>query len=118
MNVKYCDRCGNEANFFWRMEINGRVKEVALCHECAAAEKRQEEHPPVEENPWNLATLRRASLETKLRLANKNAPVITEEQKTLPTLKAELKRALRREDYLAAARLRDQIRVMEGGNQK
>lgn len=120
--MKRCDRCQNEASFFWRISVNGQTREVALCQDCAACEKQTEDLslfdlPAFDTLPF--FARRTKQNEPTLAAANetpeKPLPTLqTQTEKTLPTLKAELKRALRREDYLAAARLRDSIRAIEG----
>ncbi len=113
--MKYCNRCGNEANFFWRVNINGRAKELALCSECAACETSAEELSVFDEPFFPTRSFYSRPRQVHEREADTHAPEKAPE-KSLATLKANLKRALRREDYLSAARLRDQIRLLEGKN--
>lgn len=131
--MKRCDHCENEATVFYRVTINGRTQEKHLCADCAA----------LEDFPTGFETLRNtgdffplspffAQARPLISVVPKKPPQSqespesprrenTEETlsspkpaKSLATLKAELKRALRAEDYLRAASLRDQIRALEG----
>ena len=113
--MKRCDRCGSEANFFWRVTVNGRSKEVSLCSSCAACERSAEEIDLFNEpfSPAPSAFYARAKTSEKPEKEKTLAPT---EAKSLATHKAQLKRALRREDYIKAASLRDRIRAMEGKN--
>ena len=111
--MKHCDRCGNEANFFWRVSVNGRTKEVALCSSCAACERGADELGVFDE-PFFPSTLYSRPRRAEERTAQSVQTPEKEPEKSLATHKANLNRALRREDYLTAARLRDQIRLLEG----
>lgn len=134
--MKHCDLCQREATVFYQVTYNGRTEQKNLCAECAAKQGIPAGFfSPLEQVfslfPQGLRPSRFAlPAESDFFLLNDSgaaqtsAPVSDEasgrdaEQSpaapSLATLKAQLKRAVRAEDYMRAAALRDQIRAMEG----
>ncbi len=109
--MKRCDRCSNEATHYYRIQINGQAREVHLCARCAAEERRNDEASLFFFVP---KVTRRSAPAASAATESPSDPLPPQSEKSLATLKAQLKRALRREDYLTAARLRDSIRTLEG----
>ena len=116
--MKRCDKCQNEATHYYRITVNGRTEEIRLCSECAGRRERDEGEflfgaPEILFSPMFTRT-RVQKNASKEQAAEPSAALPSEETRSLATLKAQLKRALRREDYLTAARVRDSIRALEG----
>lgn len=121
----HCDNCNREATVYYRVSINGHTEEKHLCAECAAREE-------FSATPFSLSGvdevfgLRPLFVSPKTTKETESTPKTatgtqtceplpqTSPPPSLATLKAQLKRAVRQEDYLKAARLRDQIRTLEG----
>lgn len=114
-----CDECSNPATVFWSVTINGHTQEMHLCQECARRHGAPHTGDGIRETGFFFfsPSLHRTAGQTQTKTETTSAveqTLPTQSEKSLATLKAELKRALRREDYLAAARLRDSIRTLEG----
>lgn len=116
--MKRCDHCQNEATHYVCITVNGRTEERYLCADCAARQSR--EGDPLFQSPefFFLPMFSRARVQRKPSEEPDASETVhelqSEEKQSLATLKAQLKRALRREDYLTAARVRDSIRALEG----
>ena len=130
---KRCDNCENEATVFYRVSVNGHTEEMHLCADCAEREGVpmgfEPFSAPFSEEFFPLGSLFFPEIRTlarertlapeapavKTAAPTEQAPLSPAPAPSLATLKAQLKRAVRREDYLKAAALRDQIRALEGG---
>ena len=134
-----CQHCGkNEATFYFKSNVNGAVKEVHLCQECAK-ELGYADHIRGGFRPMNLFSTEdffgRAfdpfapllgGLGTRLLTefpspVEEERPVETglvdgaeqeklQRQRQINALEAQLKSAIEAEDYEAAAALRDQLK--------
>ena len=126
-----CEHCGkNEATFYYKSNINGVVKEVHLCPDCAAelgyTERLHSSFRPLHLflDPFeplfgdfgaHLLTEFPAPVEEKAPSQPK--PLVDEieqaklrEQRQRNALQAQLKSAVEAEDYETAARLRDELK--------
>ncbi|MBQ2253051.1 MAG: UvrB/UvrC motif-containing protein [Clostridia bacterium] len=113
--MKRCDNCQNEATHYFRITVNGRTKEVCLCSECARRREQEEgEFLFGADDILFSPMFTRAKPQKPASEESQSVTLPSEETRSLATLKAQLKRALRREDYLTAARVRDSIRALEG----
>lgn len=118
-----CDRCSNEATHFYRIAVNGREQRLALCADCAARLTAKEELSPLQEaadlllfSPFfarQMPRQERTGVAQSAEAPSATQTLPKQTEKSLATLKAQLKRALRQEDYLSAAQLRDSIRALE-----
>ncbi len=126
--MKRCECCNRPATVFCRIQVGTECRQMHLCAECARREG-VSAFPSLFSEEFSLGTF---SPFTLLNTTPKSAPCVCEEKDdqvpaktstlapaksapTLATLKAQLKRAIRQEDYLKAATLRDRIRAMEKG---
>ena len=131
--MKLCDQCGKIATVYYRVTVNGKTEQKHLCADCAEKANIPLAFPSPLELAFSLpfgglfeqpATplaptpeRRSPDLPRGFVAAPERAPAPEAEEALpmqLPTLKAQLKRALREDDYLRAAALRDQIRALEG----
>ena len=126
-----CEHCGkNEATFYYKSNINGVVKEVHLCADCAAelgyAERLHSSFQPMRlfSDPFeplfgalgaHLLTEFPSPVEEKAPAQPK--PLVDEieqsklrQQRQRNALQAQLKSAIDAEDYETAARLRDELK--------
>ena len=135
-----CERCGkNEATFYYKSNINGRVTEKHLCQDCAAELGYTASFRPMRLfddsffRPFGMLEgllgdfggrllTEFPAPEESVRPVNEQAVqenlVSREEQETLSrqrqknALEAQLKDAVAREDFESAIRLRDELRQM------
>ena len=128
-----CEHCGKqEATFYYKSNINGVVKEVHLCPDCAEklgyAEKLHSSFRPMRlfSDPFepffgsfgaHLLTEFPAPVEEPVPQQEK--PLVDEieqnklrEQRQRNALQAQLQSALEAEDYETAAKLRDELKKL------
>ena len=128
-----CEHCGkNEATFYFKSNINGVVKEVHLCGDCAAelgyTQQLRGAFRPMRlfSDPFEplfgslgsrLLTEFPSPVEEKVPEAPK--PLVDEieqsklrEQRQRNALQAQLKAAVESEDYETAAKLRDELKKL------
>lgn len=110
-----CDRCGDIARVFYEVTICGHTRREQLCHACAEEAQRGTDalSCAFEDALFPMAEARRVRTYAQDKAEKECAPE-TREEPSLAALKAALRHALRREDYLKAASLRDRIRAAEG----
>ena len=128
-----CEHCGkNEATFYYKSNINGVVKEVHLCGDCAA-ELGYTEHLRGAFRPMHLFSdpfepffgslgahlLTEFPSPVEEKVAEQAKPLVDEneqnklrEQRQRNALQAQLKSAVEAEDYETAARLRDELKKL------
>ena len=126
-----CEHCGkNEATFYYKSNVNGVVKEVHLCENCAA-ELGYTEHLRSAFRPMHLfdhpfepffGTLGTHLLTefpspVEEKVPEQPKPLVDEieqnklrEQRQRNALQTQLKAAIEAEDYETAAKLRDELK--------
>ena len=127
-----CERCGkNEATFYYKSSINGKVTELHLCPECAEALGYTESLRSTWHRPLSLFDGFGTRLLTEFPQPDqpdaevsiptpqpRRGLVSDEEQKALQSerrrnaLRSQLDAAVREERYEDAARLRDELRSL------
>ena len=128
-----CEHCGkNDATFYYKSNINGVVKEVHLCQDCAA-ELGYTEHLRGAFRPMRLFTdpfeplfgalgthlLTEFPSPVEEKVPAQPKPLVDEieqaklrEQRQRNALQAQLQSAIEAEDYETAAKLRDELKKL------
>ncbi len=135
-----CERCGKEANFYYRSNINGKITTMNLCSECAdksGAHMGMMDMNSVFDdmfndmysmfggmlNPWRGFSMPRPRIHIMLEPAEeeKKTEVKTDQQidpemskrRELNALREQMTLAVQNEEFEKAAELRDKIRELD-----
>lgn len=138
-----CEKCGKEASFYYRSNINGKVTTMNLCSECADKSGIEmmdmnsvfdsmyndmfnvfgSMFTPMMMNPWRSPGMMRPRIHIMLEPANDaNKTETKSEQKIDPemskrreinALREQMNAAVKNEEFEKAAELRDRIRELD-----